>query len=233
MTHRPTGLFYIGSTGNLYERRHSHLSSLKGGYHTSVVFQRAFTNVDDYDFVFELFDHRERAYEREEELIDLFAFDLKCVNKETDVKGRFFSTLSGGDIIKYQALAVAANLARSYPKGAKRTEETKLKMSEAAKRRDPLTYRRGFSISDGHKEAISKAQRERPRDKGYKRTERTIELLRESGKELSLRYSKRICIEGIEYKNSGQAASAFGLSRRTVINRLVSNSPRWVGWKYL
>ncbi len=65
LTHTPTGVFYIGSTRDLYRRMNNHRSSLAAGNHYNARLQEVFTDWDDIDVDWVYCDNVELAEERE------------------------------------------------------------------------------------------------------------------------------------------------------------------------
>ena len=79
LVHSESGKFYIGSTGNFYNRRKSHITALRGGCHPVKELQELYAASPHFRFELDSIginhsdpDVRERAYDREQYLIDQY-----------------------------------------------------------------------------------------------------------------------------------------------------------------
>ena len=93
LIHHDTGKFYIGSTGDFHTRRRKHIERLRSGIHHCKELQELYNETPH--FVFELdsigVNHsdpnvRERAYEREQALINEHWHNLLLLNKSRNVR---------------------------------------------------------------------------------------------------------------------------------------------------
>jgi group I intron endonuclease len=133
ITHEATGLFYVGSSGDLAARESAHRSTLKSGLHHSKEFQEAY-NCDKGISIAKIpSGNRERAYDLEQLLLDQHRNNPKMVNA--------LGIARVGDINKSRA-------------GTPLSEETKRKMSDV---------RKGRSHSEEHARAISDSLKGKPK----------------------------------------------------------------------
>lgn len=231
LTHIPTGLFYIGSTKDVKERFYGHMSDLRAGDHNNPKLRESYTGKDDYRMDYEEYRTREEAYDREQELLDLFVGDRLCCNVNEDARLSLRpGSLSVDEGRMRTAAARAVNLTREYRSGFSHTEESKERMRQSALKRDPSTYRRGFTISEETREKMRIANA-RPRAKGRVFSDEHRANMSLAAKKKAEGTRKAILVDGIEYASSGAAAERLGISRRTVINRCIDDG--WPNWSYV
>ena len=81
------GKYQIGSTGNISRRMYDHLYALKKGTHTNIKMQNRYNKYKHFSYVvLSEFESRESAYEKEQELLDMYYKDenyLMCNSKAT------------------------------------------------------------------------------------------------------------------------------------------------------
>ena len=171
------GKVYVGSAVNLHIRRKTHLYDLRHQKHPNQKLQRAYNKYGEKSFIFEIIEiieDKSKLVEREQFYID---------NLNVIKEGYNICPIAGSQL------------------GAKRSEESKKRMSEAQRRNSHLasirtkeyckTHRIGIPLSDKHKNAISKGLTGR---NGWGR--------------------KVICIEtGIEYKSIALAHRETGFGK--------------------
>ena len=209
------------------------MSSLRLGKHRSKKLLEVHTERVDYDVRYEEFTDRKSAYDREQELLDLFFKDPNCCNTSDDARSWIYSTTrTDASAAEWREKGVAANKARVYPLGFRHSSESKEKMRVAQLNRDPARYAhlRGRTVSEETREKMRIAN-SRPRAKGRTFSETHLANMRAASKKRSEKYKKAVIIDGIEYSSSGEAAECLGVCRRTVINRCIDI--RWSSWNYL
>ncbi len=93
LIHKATGYFYIGSTGNYKLRRKSHINELRAGTHAIQKMQELYNESPHFIFVldsagFDIDDPevREKAYTREQELLNLCANNPLLLNRSLDAR---------------------------------------------------------------------------------------------------------------------------------------------------
>lgn len=72
-------------------------------------------------------------------------------------------------------------------------------------------------------------------DRGYSlkpdQISRALAGFYKSGTVAKMPNGKPVIIDGTSYPSARSAAEALGISPQTVLNRLASTDPQWVGWK--
>lgn len=111
ITHEKTNDFYVGSSGDLQQRRRGHLSDLRRGCNKNKRLQHLYNSDENLKFLFKATSNREEAYKTEQELLDKFANSQHMLNTARHAK--------------------AAGL------GLVRSEETRQKISQAGLGRIP------------------------------------------------------------------------------------------------
>lgn len=87
ITHEPTGIYYVGSTGNLYERRSNHIGGLRRHRHVNKRLQDTWGGLlDDYTFKFEACNSRDEALDLEQEVLDKLWDMPLCANVGNDAR---------------------------------------------------------------------------------------------------------------------------------------------------
>lgn len=84
--HGATGKKYVGSAANLYQRKNSHLSSLKHGTHKNQLLQEVYDQDPKIEFTFFPTESREFAYEKEQELLDQLKGKSVLLNISPDAR---------------------------------------------------------------------------------------------------------------------------------------------------
>lgn len=94
LTHTPTGVFYVGSTGDLRHRLIKHLHALKWGKHRSRLLQQKFTSWEDIHVEFRYMDSKEIALDFEQNMLNLVHGLPGCANASKCARNNyeFFSS---------------------------------------------------------------------------------------------------------------------------------------------
>lgn len=112
LIHRDTGKFYIGSTTNYYQRRMGHISLLRRNKHPVKTLQNLYN--ESPHFIFEIDslgsgvkdpEVREKAYDREQELLDANKDNLLCLNRSSDSRRVVLEGQAMLDLLRNRALA--------------------------------------------------------------------------------------------------------------------------------
>jgi hypothetical protein len=175
--HPKSGLFYVGSTGEAGQRRRAHLSTLKLGKNRNHALQEAYNDDPELRFTFVLSSTKEEALALEQKLIDHHYGDPKLAN-------------------------VAPN-AQAPGLGLVRSEETRLKIGEAGKGREP--WNKGQTLSPIHLERVIAS-----RDK----------------------ISRKVCVEEVEYPSVSAASRALGVQPSCVVKRIASQTDQFKNYRY-
>lgn len=151
-----TDKVYIGETTTTFKRRWSvHIRELNAGVHANPYLQNAWNKYGgEQGFIFEVLERcpREKCIERE-------AFWIKRFNATDNEVG-------------YNVCIAGTNNT-----GAKRSEESRKRMSEAGKKRVPMTDEhraniskasKGRKLSQEHKDAVSAAMKGKPKSEEHK-----------------------------------------------------------------
>lgn len=145
-----TGEFYLGSAHNFNKRKWRHFSSLKHSKHHSIVLQRAYDKYGKNSFVFEPIFHclPDDCIKFENHFLTILAPRYNIAkdavapmagrkhSEETKLKFRAVKRPSGKECYQYGTTWSDETRAKIMAKqvGSKRSEETKQKMSDTAKR---------------------------------------------------------------------------------------------------
>ena len=252
---RKTGVYYIGSTGNLRKRLAQHLSDLSRGQHRNTRLQQ---HTND-DTVWELevayiVSDRDEAYAVEQQLLDLSKEDPKCLNISVKAKGSVLAPESPEYRSWYKNL-LASIIARYE---AMSPEDRRTKHGQFGK--DNGMY--GKSHSDDVRRILSENMVGNSRAKGVKRTDEQRRRLSELAKlriqeknpffgrthsdmtrkrlsEWQLAHPKlpgnaqRVKIGESIYQSVREAAKDLGISAPLLIHRIKSNSVKYAEYSYL
>jgi group I intron endonuclease len=138
------GLFYIGSSGNIYSRINQHRCELRGNYHQAKRLQESFNKSNTYDFLISIIiaETREESLDIEQFLLDNFLSKNECTNTlinsrsstgifpTIEIRNKISNSLKGR--IHSEETRKKIGLVH---KGKIVTNETKLKQSTNAKGR--------------------------------------------------------------------------------------------------
>lgn len=234
VTHEPTGLYYVGSSGNLLERRHHHVAGLRNGNHISPRLQQTWQGeISEYTFKFETCIDRDSAYDREQELLDkLWGMPL-CTNHGNSARSRWVIGTEPKEYLDrlYRNMDLGRQN-RIYVSGFRHTEEAKERMRQAQALRPSDSYRRGHTLSDEARAKLSDFQKNRPRAQGLIFTDEHKANMKLSAIARGEKRSRKVSIDGVLYTNAAYAAEAHNVTRRTVVLRIQSERPEFSGWKY-
>jgi len=228
VTHDPTGLFYVGSTGNIYSRWSNHRSDLSKGKHANKKLQNSFTAVEDYSLEILSVGTLEEVRDVEQRLIDRYRGDTLCCNSAPNalnaLVGRtpeetaeirrlvFESPKWQVAIRKVQKLAAAANRGRTL-------SEEMLEKLAVGRSKKPHP-RLGATLGDEQKAKYMRSITEHRKTDEYQ----------EFKNRMSDRHSKPISIDGVIYKNPRAAEEILGVNRNCIKKRLDSKNPKYKTW---
>lgn len=123
--------FYIGQSMNLKKRKRDHLYYLKNGNHYNKFMQNVYDKYQDFHFQETLFCSVEELNAQEQKLLDMFWGTEGCMN--------------------------ISKCAEAFARGLKKSEEHKLKISEAQKGEKSAWY--GRNHSDESKKKMSQVKK--------------------------------------------------------------------------
>ena len=228
ITHEPTGMFYIGSTGKIGARWSGHRYDLSNNRHKNKKLQSVFTEIGDYSLEVLSIGTLEEVRTTEQRLLDRYLGDELCCNtapnamnslagrtpEETaEVRQLIFNSPKWQTAIRQvQKLAAAANRGRAPSK------ETLEKLAEGRARKPHP--RLGKVHSDEQKAKYMRSiteYRNSPEYTDYKTR-------------VSEAKSKPLSIDGVVYKNIKAAALALGLNPNCVKVRITSKNPKFKTW---
>lgn len=223
LTHRPTGKFYVGSSGDLDRRMWRHRTELSSGTHPNRNLQDVYTNWDDFEISITYTTTLEEARHEEQQLINRFVGTPLCCNVSiSSVNGIAGVRPFVPKETRIKNLEKANEARRGVPlsdehrrnlsvshSGKVLSEEHKAKLSSA---------KLGTALTDQHREAIRQGNLGKTRSEEHKR------LIGESK-------SRKVSIDGVVYPSLKSAASAVSLSDVTVRKRL--NDPSFESWFYV
>lgn len=205
LTHRATGLFYIGSTTDKFGRTSSHLSRLRNGNHHVVRLQRAYDDHEDKSIDFSYFPaiDEDSALNIEQELLNEYEHNENLTN-------RSLCSRSSTGVIPGFDTRVKMSAARF---GATHTEETKDKISQA---------HLGRMKSEQHCASLSIAQKKLAETKeGH---ERLVAL--------AMSKAKPVIIDGVVFDSVHSAARHFELAKPSVLHRINSKTDKFKNWNW-
>lgn len=127
LTHKPTGVFYVGSTSILNKRMRVHKSRLNTGKHKNKRLMDVYTTWDDFKIDLTITDTIEEAKVWEKELLDKYIGTELCCNLHDDPDVPF-SGVRG----RPRSEQARRNMAEAS-KLRRHSEEVKRKISEANK----------------------------------------------------------------------------------------------------
>ena len=231
LNHISSGMFYIGSSGNMYERFHVHCSHLRSGIHHNPLLQALFDEDDHLHVEYVTTIDRETAYHIEQQELDRLIDHPACLNRLNDVvrgwkPGTMPDNLRQATALRNKTL----HAGQQYRLGMKHSQETKEKIRRAHLSRDLSTFRRGFTVTDETREKMRIAN-SRPRAKGWKNSPEALENKQAASVIRGIEHSRRVSVDGVVYHNASWAAKALGFTRRTIIVRI--NDPRYPDWNYV
>jgi group I intron endonuclease len=87
LTHVPTGRFYIGSTGDMLQRKWDHVKTLRKQIHTNPTLNKIYRDGDELSYEIFLTETRQEAYILEQELLQQCWGDPLLLNVSENVYG--------------------------------------------------------------------------------------------------------------------------------------------------
>lgn len=242
LVHKPTDMFYIGSTRNLAKRIRDHRHYLETNTHHCRKLLEVFTSWDDIEVRFNPFDDVEDARDEEQLLLDNHANRGLCCNVATnarnlwsdkgmpaDVRAKISRGLTGK---KFSAERIERM--RETSRGRTNSPECRAKISAAltGRSRPPEVIERirlsnlgmglGRKLSEQHKNNAKQARI----DSGTWAQPHT----EESKRKIAEANHKAVIVEGVEYESLSACASVHGVTITTVTNRINSKSQRFADW---
>lgn len=257
LTDPATGVYYIGSSGNLKSRLSQHLSDVKKGRHHSVRLQLHHNSNIDVKWKLEtllLTDDREAAYRHEEELIKASIDDPLMLNVNIKAKGaalrkgsveeiRRVAKLVETLVAKYEAMTAEERKViygspgeRNGMCGRQHTDEVKRRISELNKGN---SYAKGVKRSAAQRAFLSELAKSRTGEKnpfyGKKHSEETKRHISRVKKANSMlpANARKISIDDTVYESLMAARRATGVSQALLIYRIKSNKPKYSGYCYV
>lgn len=225
ITHRPTGRFYIGSSGNLTRRIWRHRTELASGMHTNRKLQEIYTCWDDFEVMTSEVNTLEEARQLEQQLLDRYVGTALCCNSSMSATNPFdvFERIWPSREICIANLEKANEARRGKPL----TDEHKARLSASHKGKVLSTEHRaalskaktGSTISSSHREALRQANVGKTITDEHKRI-------------ISELKSRKVSIDGVIYPSLKVASAAVGFSDVTVRKRL-NDHVNYKDWFYL
>lgn len=217
--HEASGMFYVGSTSNLYIRITDHLKDLRGGRHRNEPLQQAYSKHENKNLRLSFIrsNDREIAFDLEQDLLDKYIPTGKLFNLATNAR------IAGlGRIVpEEQRVKQVAKLREFFKseKGSKQLEEQ-------------ITRMKGLWRNPEVSKKLYAEHAERRNDPVY------MKKLAENGKAvwtdpkmrekmLAIRAKRRrpVSIDGIVYDCVGDASKALGIQLGTLRKRLEAGRP--------
>lgn len=250
LTNVRTKLFYIGYTKNIDNRLKAHMSQLKSGTHSNVVFQKNFLPGDELRCTCFYYPTIEESREAEIEFIHMaLNGPYKYLMTNILISKGFGDALThhpNKDVIIARRMKTSKEkISRMTPEDRKKrwsrpgilnpmygkthTEETRKKLSSVN-----MGNHRGLGrkLSSGHIEKISERAKLRLGDKnsfyGKHHSEKTKQFLREKFKGQLPVNAIKISAEGKEFGSYAEAARFFNISNELVRYRI--NKSKYTNW---
>lgn len=224
LNHVATGKFYIGSTSNLYRRHQQQLTSLRLGVNHNPELQRLFDEDDYFTYDYVATVDRDAAYDMEQDELDRLLNHQDCVNVLNDARKAWKpGTVPEDQIAQLRARNTIIHSGKKYRQGMTASDETRAKLSESIR----INWE---TRSDRRTDRTERPARLGAR--GRVATDEQRSNMRTASIERGIKRSKGVCICGVDYHNAGYAAIAHNVTRRTIVQRIASDDPRWEEWKY-
>lgn len=246
-----SGVFYVGSSEEIYERFKQHRYALSRNEHKNKILQEHWNLHRELSF--EPFPQktREDAYLLEKKMIDDNIDNELMVNIGLHVKGGDNLTRhpDKDDIIertrqtniKARSLMSPETRREVWGKfgdkngmfGKKHTQEVR---DAASRRNKGHSYNLGRKLSDDHKRAVSEFAKTRTGEKnpfyGRQHSEETKRKLSEQNKGILPPNTRSVIINGITYDSMTDAGRKLSIPTPTVLHRLKSNNPKFQGYVF-
>lgn len=245
--------FYIGSSRDIEKRFDRHLDDAKKGKHHSMFFQNVYDKYGRADFIFEIIELCEKSELLRKEQCYL---DTHLNDNAMNVS-RF---ASGGDLLTnhpYRAdivLKMTKSLKQRFSDLSKedrqkiygkpgeqnpmygRTHTLEAKNIISAKHKNNQ-YALGSKRSEEHRKIISDRQKTRTGEKnsffGKTHSPEVKEMLSKKQRGKLPPNSKKVSIEGIEYRSASEAGRALNLNTSVVTWRVHSKNEKFSNYFYL
>lgn len=219
LTHKPTGVFYVGSTKNLRTRLIDHRVKLDGGKHYAKALQDVYRSWDEISV-----EHTEcrddaAALRMEQDALKKYHGHRLCANRRRGA--------TAGAVISDEGRERLA----AGRRGTLASDETRQLMSD--RRRGVSRPRseegarafsekmQGRTLSEEHKANVSAAK------KGVPKSEEQKQRLVEAG----LATARQVSIEGVVYRSVKFASEQLGINQRTLVRRL--ENEKYADWHYV
>ena len=208
LTHVKSGCFYVGSSGDAYRRKLSHLETLRKNIHHNVKLQQLYNDDADVTFTFYLTDTREEAYGYEQQLLDENKDNPKLLNIAKDVKAAWFGRSM--DSATREKISVGHRGKTKSTETRERMRLSKLGKSQSLETRRKISLTlKGRPLSE---ERVKKMAIDR---KGYAN----------KGARAAM---KKVSIGGKVYQSLSDAARELGTYHSTISRRF--NKPKYKDW---
>ena len=204
ITHLATGIFYIGSSGNIRRRLTYHKNRLKNKAHHATKLQEVFSNINELKIELYPTDDREAAFDLEQKMLDRSIGDPLCANVLLDAKSRKGTT--------------------HLPETRKKIGQSQIGKIISNEQREQISAAlkgRKLPPEQVRNQALTRMNRPRTANE-----QKVLDEMWERSK-------KKIVADGMIFNSVTEAANHFGVSPATMTWRLSSNSPRFIDWKYL
>lgn len=224
LNHIPTGKFYIGSTSDLYRRYQQQMTSLRLGVNHNPALQALFDRDDHFSYDYITARDRDAAYDLEQSELDRLIHLTECLNVLNDARrGYKPGTFPEDQLANLRARNTLLHSGKKYRQGKTASDETRVKLSESVR----LSWE---SRPDRRTDRVERPARLGAR--GRVATDEQRLNMQEASIAQGIKRSKSVCICGVDYHNAGYAAIAHNVTRRTIVQRIASDDPRWEEWKY-
>lgn len=228
LTHRPSGMFYVGSSGRVADRISHHFQKLSRGTHKNKRLQSLFTCREDFDIEVTLVADLEAARTLEQKMLDERHGEVLCCNVGDNAKGVWKvlptdhkTKMTDGRLaspIWREAIANTHKGTVGPMAGKVHSDETKRKISAAKKGKS--NGLEGKKLTEEHRANLRVGQGKRKLDPKYK----------EKALAAAAKRAIPVSIAGTVYPSTRHAAEALGLHQGCVDHRLRSTSPLFKDW---
>lgn len=241
-----TGMMYVGSTKNIYDRIHRHKTDLIKNCNDSKALQESFNlvNKEAFDLCMIYTSNREQAFDIEQFLINQFIDQSVLFNMAANARrpklGIPVTEENKARLIKLNTGRIKSpeeiEKLRQANLGKILSDQTKEKIRQAnsGKIQSPETIAKRVAKITGMQRTPEQNAATSARQIGKIITDETKAKIAESVKRYALENAKpTISINGTQYNNAEHASKFVGLSRKSVTRRLQSNDPQFKDWIYL
>lgn len=242
--------YYIGSSGDIKQREHSHRHQLKHRIHSNSGLQELWDSGAKFTFNIVDMGSREKMYRVEQRLISSNQNDANMLNVGLSTKGGDNLTRNPKrlEIIQRITLAILRRYREMTPeqraevsarvKGERNPMHGRRHTAETRKRQSELkmghSHNKGCKLSEQHVQQLSERGKLLVGEKnpfyGKTHSEETRRILSEKNKGHAPTRWSSIEIDGVRYKTQTEAAEALGVSKPTITYRLKSKNPLYSGY---